>query len=507
MSDRDEGRSLDALPLPTSRQLVIRSIGTALVIALIAAGVLIALDQRNEPADVNDLVEEPRTVSYGQLSLKIPSDWVLNDLDDCGHPQDDTLILGNAGTLGCDVGERDEEATDIVMSSLSGGIVAPSPRNVQLESFTTPTGLRARKGTSPVVATDNDTEAENPLRTTVLEIPSLDAKVVATSPDQSLINRILASAKPVPFESPATRTAAYLMAAIDVPRSWTVNDVECRIPQSDTVVLGHPGRPRMTADEGQPCPVGRPTVLTDITLDSTISDFATRWGVIANDPVPLLGGVKGVRGTKTLPDGTAVTVLVVPDLRAIAVARSSNQPLVDAVLSTIHRAVPPQPDEEQTPPTPTPDPTPRATLPEGVATRPVAHHGITLDVPRDWTRNDVRCDAPQSNTVVLGRMVNDEPPCLAEGVPGASIIVIDRLYGDFGAPWLSALDEPITLASGVSGLRGSVTSEEGLPTDVLAFPSLDALVVATAGDDGPAKSLMDGILATTRMTTAQPPIR
>ncbi len=504
MSDRDEGRSLDALPLPTPRQLVIRAIGTALVIAALVAGVLVVLDQRNEPADVNDLVEEPRTVSYGELSLQIPSDWLLNDLDDCGHPQDDTLILGNAGVITCTEGERVTEATDVVMSAMSGGIVAPSP-HVRMESFTLPVGLRARKGISRV---DPDSE----LRTTVLEIPSLDAKVVATSADQSLVNNILATAKPVPVESRATRTVAYLMAAIDVPNTWTVNDVKCREVQSDTVILGYPGRPRLTSPADQECPATRPDDVTDITLDSTVSEdgavseYAKRWGVVATEPVTLLGGVKGARGTRLLPNGETITVMIVPDLRAIAVARSSNQALVDIVLRTVHRAVPPQSDEAQTPPTPTPDPTPRATLPSGVETRPVTHVGITLDVPKDWTRDDVRCGTPQSNTVVLG----DRPielPCVGERAPGVSDVVMDRLYGEFGSLWQSEADEPFTLESGLSALRGSLTSNEGLPITVLAFPQHDAIVVATAGDDAAAKELMDGILATARLNTAQPLVR
>ena len=499
MSDRDEGPSDDAAPLPTPRQLVVRAICTALILAALVAGVLVVLDQRNGPADVSDLVEEPRTVSYGQLSLQIPSDWLLNDIDECGNPQDDTLILGNAGDITCSSGERDDETTDVVMSSLTGGVVAPSP-DITMESFTLPTGLRARKGTSePAI------DPDDPLRTTVLEIPALDVKVVATSPDQALVNRILATAKQIPFDSRATRTVAYLSAAIDVPRSWTVNDVVCQVPQSDTVVAGHPGLPRQTSPADEPCPVDRPPDVTDITLDSTLSEFGLRWGVIANESVTLLGGVKGVRGTKTMPDGTVVTVLVVQDLRAIAVARSSNQPLVDSVLSTVHRAVPPQSDEEQTPPTPTPDPTPRATMPSGVETRPVSKYGITMDVPKGWSRDDIRCDVPQSNTVALGIPINDSPTCQAQRAPGVSDIIVNRLYGDFGSLWMPVADEPFTLESGLSGLRGSATSEEGLPTTVLAFPTHDVVVVATAGYEGAAADLMDGILATIRVVASTQP--
>ena len=86
-------------------------------------------------------------------------------------------------------------------------------------------------------------------------------------------------------------------------------------------------------------------------------------------------------------------------------------------------------------------------------------------------------------------------------------MVIDRLYGEFGSLWMGEADDAFTLESGLSALRGTLTSNEGLPITVLAFPQLDAIVVATAGDDATAKELMDGILATIRVLPTQPPVR
>ena len=461
---------------------------------------LVVLDQRNGPADVSDLVEEPRTVSYGQLSLQIPSDWVLNDLDECGNPQDDTLILGNAGDITCGTGERDDETTDVVMSSLTGGVVAPSP-DIEMESFTLPTGLRARKGTSEPAADPDD-----PLRTTVLEIPALDVKVVATSPDQALVNRILATAKQVPFDSRATRTVAYLTAAIDVPRSWTVNDVVCRVPQSDTVVAGHPGLPRQTSPADEPCPVDRPADVTDITLDSTLSEFGLRWGVIANEPVTLLGGVKGVRGTKTLPDGDRrhrPRGAGPPGDRG----RTFQQPAAGRQ-GAEHRAPRGAPAGRRGADSPDADTRPD---PAGRPCRRGSRPDRCPSTASPWTcrrAGAATTSAATSRRATRSRSASrstTDPTCQAQRAPGVSDIIVDRLYGDFGSLWMSVADEPFTLESGLSGLRGSATSEEGLPTTVLAFPTHDVIIVATAGYEGAAADLMDGILATIRVAASTQP--
>ena len=332
-----------------------------------------------------------------------------------------------------------------------------------------------------------------------MRIPSLDVQVVATSPDPKLIRGIVNSAKRIPPGSAATRTTAYLFAAIDVPLTWEVNAVDCGVPTTDTVIAGHPGRPRMTKLPGRSCPDQRPLGVSDITLDSLDSAFATRWGVIANDPVPLLGGVKGLSGTKALPSGVIVTVMVVPSLRAIAVARSSDQALVNQVLSTIHRAVPtpPDPDDDQPTTTPSPEPTDRPTLPIGVQTRTVRHRGVALSVPARWTDGDVRCGEPRTDTVVLGT-----PPIAETGCPepperpDVSQLVITRLYNPYGSLWQAAATDPVTLPSGLSGLQGTDTSVAGRPVSVLSLPTLDVIIVATAGTDD--QDLIDGILTTTR---------
>ena len=71
MVDRDTDRATEPLPRPTPRQLVIRAIGTLVVVAALVAAAIVVLDERSEPADSTDLAEQPRTVSYGRLSLQI----------------------------------------------------------------------------------------------------------------------------------------------------------------------------------------------------------------------------------------------------------------------------------------------------------------------------------------------------------------------------------------------------------------------------------------------------
>lgn len=511
MSDRASGRVPDPLPRPTPRQLLIRSIGTLGVFAVLIAGAIVAFDQADEPADVEDLVEQPRTVSYGRLSLQIPREWTLNDVDDCGHVQGDTLILGNAGIVTCPQGERAEDASDVVMSSLRGRLAAPAPR-VELQERRLPSGLNALIGrtepdppTEPTAEPTTSPEApdpdEAPLVTTVLRLPGLDAQVVATSRDTELVNSIVDTAMPVPDDSEATQTISYLRAAIDLPRTWSVNDLRCGTPLSDTVALGYPGKPRFTAVPGEPCPPDRPNDVTYVTLDSLSSDFGERWVVLAGDPVTLLGNVDAVRGVKQLPDGQTVTVMAVPTLDVIAVARSSDQPLVDKVLSTLHQAVPPQPDEEQTAPTPSPDPSPRPTLPAGLDTRRVTSRGVALFVPTSWSRNDVRCGTPQSDTVVLDATPTDPPQCEPSRPPGVSSITVERLYSPYGSLWQATATEPVMLASGLSALRGQLVGADGAQVSVLAFPSLDVIIVGTAADEGTELELVEAILATTRRAT------
>ena len=106
--------------------------------------------------------------------------------------------------------------------------------------------------------------------------------------------------------------------------------------------------------------------------------------------------------------------------------------------------------------------------------------------------------------MVLGAPTVAGPGCTATRPPDVSEVVIDRLYGDYGALWMAAATEPITLPSGLSGLRGTTTNAEGLPVTVLAFPTIDAIIVATAADDGDAQDLINGILTTSRETITRP---
>jgi hypothetical protein len=520
MSERAGQQPPEPLYRPTPRQLVIRSIGTLLALAVIVAAVLVVIDRRSEPTDVTDLVREPRTVSYSQLSLQIPADWTdLAFVDDCGFVQGDTLILGLAGVVRCDEGERDPEASDVVMSSLTGETAAPAPA-VRLRPVTLPSGLRAQRGSTVVPDpasggggqagdeedADGDEDREDPpLRTTVLAVPSLDVQVVATSRDRQLVKGILNSARRIPSVSRATTTVAYLFAALDLPRGWQVNAVECGVPVADTVVLGKVWGPQTTPRRGT-CSPERPRGVTEITMEALDSGFGRRWGPLANDPVTLLNGVKGLRGRKVLPrSGMTVTVVLVPTLRTLAVARTADTALADQVLSTMHRAVPAPPERDEPTPTTTPSPTPDATLPAGVKTRAVRYRGLTLSVPVRWATDAFRCGEPLRDTVGLGAPPDGGPGCGVSRPNNASALVIDRLYGGYGARWRGAADEATTLPSGLSGLLGSSRTREGLPVTVLTFPTIDAIIVATAANDGDAQDLIDGILTTARAPALRPP--
>jgi hypothetical protein len=338
----------------------------------------------------------------------------------------------------------------------------------------------------------------------VLAVPSLDVQVVATSRDRQLVRGILNSARRIPSVSRATTTVAYLFAALDLPRHWRVNAVECGVPVADTVVLGQTGGPR-TQPRRDACSPERPRGVTEITMEALDSGFGRRWGPVANDPVTLLNGVKGLRGRKVLRSGLTVTVVLVPNLRTLAVARTADTALADQVLSSMHRAVPAPPERGEPTPTTTPSPTPNATLPAGVKTRAVRHRGLALSVPVSWATDAFRCGAPLRDTVGLGAPPVGGPRCSGTRPNNSSVVVIDRLYDSYGARWRGAADQAATLPSGLSGLLGSSRTSEGLPVTVLTFPTIDVIVVATAANDGAAQELIDGILTTARAPTLRPP--
>jgi hypothetical protein len=226
--------------------------------------------------------------------------------------------------------------------------------------------------------------------------------------------------------------------------------------------------------------------------------------VLATEPVTLLDGVKGLRGSQTLADGQTMTVVLVPNLRVLAVARSSDQALVDTVLSTMHRAVPAPPSRDEPTPTTTPEPTSRPTLPAGVQTRTVRHVDVALAVPSRWGTDHLRCGVPQSDTVVLGAPTMAGPGCPATRPAGVSDLVIDRLYSGYGSLWRGVAAQPVTLPSGLSGLQGTTTGTGGLPVTVVAFPTIDVIIVATAANDD-AQKLIEAIITTTRALNARPP--
>ena len=55
----------------------------------------------------------------------------------------------------------------------------------------------------------------------------------------------------------------------------------------------------------------------------------------------------------------------------------------------------------------------------------------------------------------------------------------------------------------VRAARAPARAPTGLPVTVLAFPTIDVIIVATAADDGDALSLIDAVVTTTRAATAR----
>ena len=356
MAEREAGSAPDPLPRPTPRQLVIRSIGTALVLGGLVAALLVVLDASDSPTDVTDLAEEPRTVAYGQLALQIPADWTnLADVDECGHVQGDTLVLGLAGVVACDEGERDPEATDVVMSSLTGNMVAPAP-DVGCARSRFPAGCEACAGRrwcltrrrrptpdSPAESpaerprgasgaesdeeSDEDTDEESdqpPLRTTVLQLPSLDAQVVATSPDRRLVKGILNSAKPIPSGSPATLTAAYLFA-----RPRPAADLAGQRGRLWAADVRHPGAgppPAAAPDPAAGREPARPAAGRCHRHHPGGAGQRVRapLGRAGDRPRDVAGRRQGPARHQGPADGRTLTVVLVPDLRVLAVARSAG---------------------------------------------------------------------------------------------------------------------------------------------------------------------------------------
>lgn len=118
--------------------------------------------------------------------------------------------------------------------------------------------------------------------------------------------------------------------------------------------------------------------------------------------------------------------------------------------------------------------------PEGQ--RAVSWHGVQVFVPERWTRDDLHCHEPQSDTVVVPGGRDD---CLAPYVRG--LTVVEFRAGSEPVPGAQEVE-----VSGHRGSRGTVplTEEEGVRA-VLVLPEQDVTVSVRSPDEAAAQAVLD----------------
>lgn len=118
------------------------------------------------------------------------------------------------------------------------------------------------------------------------------------------------------------------MVALPLPEGWTLNDLACGDPQSDTVVVQPP-------DATLACMPPLVEGISSIVLDDLTSATAKRWKHTATETYVLADGTSALRGRTTDERGLAITVVVVPAYSAIAVGFSPLPQRLDEALSQI----------------------------------------------------------------------------------------------------------------------------------------------------------------------------
>lgn len=115
---------------------------------------------------------------------------------------------------------------------------------------------------------------------------------------------------------------------LPLPEGWTLNDVICGDPQSDTVVVE-------PSDAMLACMPPLVEVVSSIVLDDLTSATGERWKSTATENYVLADGTPALRGRATDGRGLAITVVVVPTYSAIAVGSSPMPQQLDEALSRI----------------------------------------------------------------------------------------------------------------------------------------------------------------------------
>lgn len=144
----------------------------------------------------------------------------------------------------------------------------------------------------------------------------------------------------------------------------------------------------------------------------------------------------------------------------------------------------------------TSEPATRATAPAGF--RPVTFHGVTVDVPAEWTTDGTHCGRPIEPTVVLAHAA--VPACGLGTIPAVPSLELGVLPppGRSTSPLDSGVWTPTT-AAGVAALRqdSPATPTWAVVTSAVAFPDRRAVLTVRA----PEQSAVDAILATLRPDT------
>lgn len=219
--------------------------------------------------------ERTRAVGYGGMSVRVPANMALNDLDGGGYPRSATVVLppGGAGFSG------GQDTFERVLSVWFTGEPLPAanlgaPERVLLRSGTTGT-LRRGPAEAGFVRSVLDVDGAGQV---VIDAPDTPA-------DARTAERILDSVALLRAGERGSTPVGYDSVVVDMPADWRVNAVGCGTPQADTVVPGEWGIVPA-------CLAPRPDGITDVRIES-------------RDDVPL-GEQTGLDHEEVLPSGIRV---------------------------------------------------------------------------------------------------------------------------------------------------------------------------------------------------------
>lgn len=125
--------------------------------------------------------------------------------------------------------------------------------------------------------------------------------------------------QPAPVAPPGQRAVSWHGVQVFVPATWTLEDLYCHEPQSDTVVR----------------PGGREDCLVPYVPGLTVVEFSAGTESVPDAQPVEVSGHAGSRGTVPLTEEAGVrTVLVLPDLEVTVSVRSPDEAAAQAILDT-----------------------------------------------------------------------------------------------------------------------------------------------------------------------------